>query len=200
MSDLRDRWTKTQDAVSRHQGYEGRSTRSGASIYLDAYDTASSYIHELEKRLRETRVEIVNELGRPSICRVWREGVLVFFGEDLTASLRTVQPPVHMVSNGGMLHALHDVSMAIQSVDDWESVTCKICLQQRPPVIEELPAHQDYDGVCPHVGAYFSVISHTRGSTQGGPDYCVECSEAIQEWVAWPCPRAERAGARKIDK
>lgn len=31
-------------------------------------------------------------------------------------------------------------------------------------------------------------MSHTRTSTTEGPDYCVECSEDISEWVKWPCP------------
>ena len=30
--------------------------------------------------------------------------------------------------------------------------------------------------------------SHTRTQTHHGPDFCKECSEAIQEWVPWPCP------------
>jgi hypothetical protein len=28
---------------------------------------------------------------------------------------------------------------------------------------------------------------HTRTSTEAGPDYCKECSDAVQEWVQWPC-------------
>lgn len=31
--------------------------------------------------------------------------------------------------------------------------------------------------------------THTRTSTPFGPDYCAECSEAISEWVRWPCER-----------
>lgn len=198
MTDAKERWLKAEQEVGRHQAYEGLSTRTGGATYQEAYNAAGAYIRELEKRLRETKVEIVNERGRPSLCRVWRNGILVFFGEDLTAQVRNADPPRHMVVNGGMLHALHDVSVKILSTEDWEEVTCRICLQQKPPVLEELPPHQDYDGACPHVGAYYSVISHTRASlTDAQLDYCVECSEAVQEWVAWPCPRAERAGASK---
>lgn len=28
---------------------------------------------------------------------------------------------------------------------------------------------------------------HTRSQTEGGPDYCAECSEAVKEWIQWPC-------------
>jgi hypothetical protein len=28
---------------------------------------------------------------------------------------------------------------------------------------------------------------HTRTSTPEGPDYCAECSAAINDWVPWPC-------------
>jgi len=32
------------------------------------------------------------------------------------------------------------------------------------------------------------VFTHTRTSTGGyGPDFCAECSQAINEWVPWPC-------------
>lgn len=39
-------------------------------------------------------------------------------------------------------------------------------------------------------GPGFSALvrgSHTRASTDCGPDYCHECSEALQSWVRWPC-------------
>lgn len=37
------------------------------------------------------------------------------------------------------------------------------------------------------------MISHTRTSTDCGPDsdYCLECSDAAQDWVKWPCPAAD---------
>lgn len=28
---------------------------------------------------------------------------------------------------------------------------------------------------------------HVRAQTEHGPDYCSTCSEAIHDWVAWPC-------------
>lgn len=37
------------------------------------------------------------------------------------------------------------------------------------------------------------VVSHTRTSTDAGPDFCLECSQAISEWVAWPCDGSKRA-------
>lgn len=54
-----------------------------------------------------------------------------------------------------------------------------------------LPMHQDYGGPCGHREAYDAVTTHTRTTTPVGPDFCAECSEAIQEWVPWPCPRAK---------
>lgn len=42
--------------------------------------------------------------------------------------------------------------------------------------------------VCP----YF-LPTHTRTSTDCGPDFCDECSRAAQEWVRWPCPAATSA-------
>jgi hypothetical protein len=33
-----------------------------------------------------------------------------------------------------------------------------------------------------------AVTTHTRTATDQGPDYCRDCSEAISEWVQWPCP------------
>jgi hypothetical protein len=29
--------------------------------------------------------------------------------------------------------------------------------------------------------------SHTRTTTDVGPDYCQQCSEREQDWVRWPC-------------
>ena len=57
-----------------------------------------------------------------------------------------------------------------------------------------LPGHQHYpgDGGCSGTDCrkrWEAVTTHTRSQTDAGPDYCAECSEAIQEWVAWPCPR-----------
>lgn len=37
------------------------------------------------------------------------------------------------------------------------------------------------------------VVTHTRTSTPLGPDYCAECSEAISEWVPWPCDATREA-------
>lgn len=31
---------------------------------------------------------------------------------------------------------------------------------------------------------------HVRASTDAGPDYCATCSDAVAEWVEWPCPVA----------
>ena len=31
------------------------------------------------------------------------------------------------------------------------------------------------------------AFTHTRTSTDVGPDYCRECTEARGEWVRWPC-------------
>jgi hypothetical protein len=28
---------------------------------------------------------------------------------------------------------------------------------------------------------------HTQTKTNSGPDYCLECSRRLSEWVAWPC-------------
>jgi hypothetical protein len=32
-----------------------------------------------------------------------------------------------------------------------------------------------------------AVTVHTRESTPIGPDFCRDCSEAISDWVTWPC-------------
>lgn len=37
--------------------------------------------------------------------------------------------------------------------------------------------------------------THTRTSTSAGPDYCAECSAAINDWVPWPCPAASGSAA-----
>ena len=31
------------------------------------------------------------------------------------------------------------------------------------------------------------VTIYTRASAGNGPDYCAECSQAISEYVKWPC-------------
>lgn len=46
--------------------------------------------------------------------------------------------------------------------------------------------------------------SHTRTQTDSGPDFCRECSEAIHDWVEWPCPEQPveewRAYARSLGR
>lgn len=37
------------------------------------------------------------------------------------------------------------------------------------------------------------VTTHTRTSTPQGPDFCEECSDAVSEWVQWPCPASTSA-------
>lgn len=32
------------------------------------------------------------------------------------------------------------------------------------------------------------VTVHVRTETDYGPDYCHPCSDAIGDWVPWPCP------------
>lgn len=44
-----------------------------------------------------------------------------------------------------------------------------------------------------------AVTTHTRTATEQGPDYCAECSEAISEWVSWPCDDAEPEAPRIED-
>lgn len=39
------------------------------------------------------------------------------------------------------------------------------------------------------------VEDHTRTSTPYGPDYCSTCSEAMGDWVQWPCVGSQKAGA-----
>lgn len=39
--------------------------------------------------------------------------------------------------------------------------------------------------------------SHTRTSTEHGPDYCLECSEARNEWVRWPCGHSDDSEGTK---
>jgi hypothetical protein len=39
---------------------------------------------------------------------------------------------------------------------------------------------------------------HLRASTEYGPDYCSTCSEAINDWVAWPCAATEAARAEVV--
>lgn len=37
------------------------------------------------------------------------------------------------------------------------------------------------------------VTTHVRTSTERGPDYCRPCSEAVREWVVWPCSQFHAA-------
>lgn len=37
-----------------------------------------------------------------------------------------------------------------------------------------------------------AVVTHRRESTDIGPDFCRDCSEAISDWVQWPCEGADR--------
>jgi hypothetical protein len=54
-----------------------------------------------------------------------------------------------------------------------------------------LPDHQDFGEPCIHVTDWLAVTTHTRTPSQpSGPDYCLECSEAVREWVSWPCERS----------
>ena len=38
------------------------------------------------------------------------------------------------------------------------------------------------------------AVTHTRSSTDAGPDYCDECSAAAGEWVKWPCALSQEPG------
>lgn len=49
---------------------------------------------------------------------------------------RPAGPTKHYVHNGGMLHALPDVSKGGLGTDDWDLVTCEICLTHRVPADE----------------------------------------------------------------
>lgn len=50
-----------------------------------------------------------------------------------------------------------------------------------------------YDGeTCDCPARLALVVTHTRSSTPAGPDYCAECSEAVSEWMPWPCPAMTR--------
>lgn len=48
LAEARARYKEAREKVSRHQMYEGRSTRSGSEVYLDAYEAAVYYIYALE--------------------------------------------------------------------------------------------------------------------------------------------------------
>lgn len=53
-----------------------------------------------------------------------------------------------------------------------------------------LPDHNDYGEPCTHREAYEKITTHTRiHSMDGHPDVCSECSEALCEWIEWPCSR-----------
>lgn len=41
--------------------------------------------------------------------------------------------------------------------------------------------------------------THTRTSTDAGPDYCYECSEDEQAWVVWPCASGEEVPAYRCN-
>jgi hypothetical protein len=41
-----------------------------------------------------------------------------------------------------------------------------------------------------------ALRSHTQASRDQGPDYCAECSEAVSEWVPWPCPTTVALASR----
>lgn len=57
---------------------------------------------------------------------------------------------------------------------------------------DALPDHADWDGPCGHRKAWDAVTTHTRTVNGIGPDHCAECSDAIREWVEWPCRRGGR--------
>lgn len=46
------------------------------------------------------------------------------------------------------------------------------------------------------MSAYCGLVSvpetHTRASTEYGPDFCDECSRAAEAWVTWPCEWAAK--------
>lgn len=73
---------------------------------------------------------------------------------------------------------------------DWRSLS-----METTNAGHELPEHQDYGDPCTHVEAYENVKTHTSvhsysiGGGLKAPKICRECSDAIQEWVQWPCPR-----------
>jgi hypothetical protein len=58
----------------------------------------------------------------------------------------------------------------------------------------ELPDHNDYGEPCTHREAYEAILAqgkHTRvqpfAALQPDSFVCLECSDAVQEWVEWPC-------------
>lgn len=54
--------------------------------------------------------------------------------------------------------------------------------------MSECQRRPHYGEACDCAARLAQVITHTRTSTGGyGPDFCAECSEAISEWVPWPC-------------
>src|SRR5687768_7037570 len=70
---------------------------------------------------------------------------------------------------------------------DWISVheTYLARADVLPPLLAEVEANahrQGQDSVREAI-----LQPHVRKSTDQGPDYCATCSEAITEWVPWPC-------------
>jgi len=58
---------------------------------------------------------------------------------------------------------------------------CEECACQRRP---------HYGEPCDCEARLAAVTTHTRTLTVHGPPFCQECSEAISEWVPWPCEGA----------
>lgn len=36
------------------------------------------------------------------------------------------------------------------------------------------------------------AVTHTEATTDAGPNYCRECTEAAGYWVKWPCEGGQR--------
>lgn len=39
------------------------------------------------------------------------------------------------------------------------------------------------------------AVTHTESTTESGPNYCRECSEAQGHWVRWPCSPTSRGSS-----
>lgn len=69
----------------------------------------------------------------------------------------------------------------------WERHVANALLLTPPPVPCRYGPHM-YDEPCKCAERIAQVVTHTRTQTDQGPDFCAECSEALSEWVPWPCP------------
>lgn len=59
----------------------------GAGVYLTAEQLAEMQLF-ISELIGGLRIEVVETLGQPTTCQIWRDGALVFDGQDKSALLK----------------------------------------------------------------------------------------------------------------